>query len=104
MVAGQNLDSLQFIIPPSNGSDTPNPIVPTMVFFDDIALAMSAIVYLCNLLPRTQHNQVAVYNSRRTASAKKNVMKQFHNQQIKILLTTEAAGMVKRSKKYMNVI
>lgn len=98
MARGKDLESLQFIIPPNGDSDTPHPIIPTMVFFDDITLAMSALVYLRTLLPPTQHNQVAVYNSRRTLRAKKGVMQQFCNQEINILLTTEAAGMVKHIK------
>ena len=106
MVKGKDLESLQFIIPPTptGGSDSPSPIIPTMVFFDDITLAMSAMVYLRTLLPRTQYHQVAVYHSRRTPRAKKSVMKQFRNQEINILLTTEAAGMVMHSKTHIDIV
>jgi superfamily II DNA helicase RecQ len=98
MTCGKDIESLQFIIPPleseSNSPDTRRQLIPTMVFFDDISLAMSSMVYLRGFLPQMQHHEIAVYNSRRTPRAKKRVMKLFHSQEIKILLTTDAAGMV----------
>ena len=67
MICGKDVESLQFIIPPpeseSNSSDTCRHLIPTMVFFDDISLAMSSMVYLCGFLPQMQHHEIAVYNS-----------------------------------------
>ena len=98
MARGKDFESLQFIIPPpessSSGPDVRRHLIPTMVFFDDISLAMSSMVYLRGFLPPMQHHEIAVYNSRHTPRAKKRVMKLFRSQKIKILLTTEAAGMV----------
>ena len=94
MERGKDLESLQFIIPPheaDSGSNMPIPLISTMVFFD---LAMAAMVYLRGLLPQSYHQKIATYNSRRTSRAKNKIMRRFRNQEIKILLTTEAAGMV----------
>ncbi|KAF8723171.1 hypothetical protein AX14_009490 [Amanita brunnescens Koide BX004] len=94
MERGKDLESLQFIVPPHKAdSDTPIQLISTMVFFDDISLAMTAMVYLRDLLPPSYHQKIAVYNSRRTPRAKKKIMKRFRSQEIQILLTTEAAGM-----------
>lgn len=96
MERGKDLESLKFIIPPCEAdSDVAIPLISTMVFFDDISLAMAAMVYLQDLLPQSYHQKLAIYNSRRTPRAKRKVMKRFRNQEIKILLTTEAAGMVR---------
>lgn len=105
MTQGKDLESLNFVIPPPDSdTNTPGPFIPTMIFFDDIALAMSAMVYLRHLMPQARHQEIAVYHSRRTSRAKKVVMKQFRDQKIKILLTTEAAGMVDHSPAYITVV
>jgi superfamily II DNA helicase RecQ len=68
--------------------------VQTMVFFDDINLSLDALKHLRSLLPDWRKNEIAAYNSRRTTRAKLRIMDEFRRGKIKILLTTEAAGMV----------
>ena len=99
MANSKDFKSLQFLISPpgsteASNSNTARNLTPTMVFFDNISMAMSSMVYLRTLLPQTQQEEIAVYHSRRTSHAKKIIMNLFRTQKIKILLTTEAAGMV----------
>lgn len=98
MANSKDFKSLQFLISPpgsmASSSNTTRNLTPTMVFFDNISMAMSSMVYLRTLLPQTQKEEIAVYHSRQTSHAKKIIMNLFHTQKIKILLTTKAAGMV----------
>ncbi|GLB41684.1 putative P-loop containing nucleoside triphosphate hydrolase protein [Lyophyllum shimeji] len=92
MPTGKDLESLAFLIPPD--VNHASSIIPsTMVFFDDINLSMAALLYLQNKLPTERRHEITVYNSRRTVRAKQNVMAMFREGRIRILLTTEAAGM-----------
>ena len=88
-----DLESLAFLIPDATDDDILE-LVQTMVFFDDINLALHALKYLRSLLPLHMHNQIAVYNSRRSRRSKARVLRKFREGNIRILLTTEAAGMV----------
>lgn len=68
-------------------------LIQTMVFFDDINVALEASKWIRSWLPPHLQDQVAVYNSRRSKRAKDHVLQEYRKGQIKILLTTEAAGM-----------
>lgn len=90
-----DLESLAFLIPNmTDGDNIVLELVQTMVFFDDINIALQALKYLRSLLPLHMHNQIAVYNSRRSRRSKARVLRKFREGNIRILLTTEAAGMV----------
>lgn len=103
--AKSDLEALSFLVSSSPGSnlppDDPNyqslKLTQTMVFFDDINVALQALKWLRNKLPRHLHNEVVVYNSRRSPYSKRRVLEDFRCGKIKILLTTEAAGMVSDS-------
>lgn len=88
-----DLESLAFLIPNATDDEVLK-LVQTMVFFDDINLALQALKYLRSLLPPHMQRQIAVYNSRRSRRSKARVLRQFREGKIMILLTTEAAGMV----------
>jgi len=90
--AQSDLDLLAFLIPPNVSPESV--LTQTMVFFNDINLAMKACRWLRSQLPVELRGRMMVYNSRRTANAKKAVLKKFRDGRINILLTTEAAGMV----------
>ncbi|KAF8222182.1 hypothetical protein L208DRAFT_1173292, partial [Tricholoma matsutake] len=68
-------------------------LVQTMVFFDDINVALEALKWIQNQLPPHLHGQVAVYSSQHSKCAKDHVLQDYQRGQIKILFTTEAAGM-----------
>ncbi|KAJ7676762.1 P-loop containing nucleoside triphosphate hydrolase protein, partial [Mycena polygramma] len=87
------LESLGFLVPPHASEDELVELVQTMVFFDDINLAMEALEYLRDLLPPSARGSIALYHSRRSKRSKRIVMEKFRNGEIKILLATEAAGM-----------
>ena len=90
-----DLESLAFLIPNmTDGDNIVLELVQTMVFFDDINIALQALKYLRSLLPLHMHNQIAVYNSRRSRRSKARVLRKFREGNIRILLMTEAAGMV----------
>jgi superfamily II DNA helicase RecQ len=84
--AKSDLEALDFLI------DDPK---QSMVFFDDINLSMEALKHLRNQFPNWRKGEIAAYSSRRSARAKRRVMADFRSGKIKILLTTEAAGMVR---------
>ena len=88
-----DLESLAFLIPNATDDEVLK-LAQTMVFFDDINLALQALKYLRSLLPLRMQGKIAVYNSRRSRRSKARVLRQFREGRIKILLTTEAAGMV----------
>lgn len=95
MNAGKSdLAALDFIRRADLSVDEITELVQTMVFFDDIGVALDALKYIRARLPPHLRDQIAVYHSRRSAKSKRRVMKEFKEGKIKILLTTEAAGMV----------
>ncbi|KAJ7466530.1 P-loop containing nucleoside triphosphate hydrolase protein [Mycena latifolia] len=91
--AKSDLEALDFLIPPHDSVDSAIELTQTMVFFDDIDIAMGALEHLRDRLPRTSRGAVALYHSRRSKRSKRIIMEKFRKGEIKILLTTEAAGM-----------
>ncbi|KAJ7274777.1 P-loop containing nucleoside triphosphate hydrolase protein [Mycena rebaudengoi] len=91
--AKSDLESLDFVVPPEAANDPDFVLKLTMVFFDDINLSLDALKYLRARLPPEMRDQIAAYNAKRTPAAKRRVLNDFRNGKIKILLTTEAAGM-----------
>ncbi|KAJ7926560.1 hypothetical protein B0H13DRAFT_2313463 [Mycena leptocephala] len=51
--AKSDLESLEFLVPPHDSEDAVVEVKQTMVFFDDINLAMDALEHLRDLLPRS---------------------------------------------------
>ncbi|KAJ7159876.1 P-loop containing nucleoside triphosphate hydrolase protein, partial [Mycena crocata] len=91
--AKTDLEALDFLCPDHVSEDDLVVLMQTMVFFDDINLAMDALEHLRDRLPRQNRGQIAIYHSRRSKRSKRIIMEKFRNGEIKILLTTEAAGM-----------
>ncbi|KAK7018291.1 P-loop containing nucleoside triphosphate hydrolase protein, partial [Favolaschia claudopus] len=91
--AKSDLDALNFIVPPHDSEDVDIPIEQSMVFIDDINLGMEALEHVRDLLPPRMRGAVALYHSRRSKRSKRIIMEKFRAGEIKILLTTEAAGM-----------
>jgi superfamily II DNA helicase RecQ len=94
--AKTDLEALEFLIDAHDSEDAIIELLQTMVFFDDINLAMEALEYLRDRLPRRNRGQIAIYHSRRSKRSKRIIMERFRKGEIKILLTTEAAGMVRK--------
>lgn len=90
----KDFESLAFLIPHATDGELME-LIQTMVFFDDINVALEALKWIRTRLPPELRDQVAVYNSRRSKRAKHHVLEGYRKGQIKILLTTEAAGMVR---------
>lgn len=93
--AKTDLEALEFLIPPHDSEEAVVNLTQTMVFFDDINLSMDALKYLRERLPRRSRGEIAIYHSRRSKRSKRIIMEKFRTGEIKILLTTEAAGMVR---------
>ncbi|KAJ7440733.1 P-loop containing nucleoside triphosphate hydrolase protein [Mycena latifolia] len=91
--AKSDLEALDFLIPAHAPGDEDFELTQTMVFFNDINLSLDALEHLRAQLPDSMKDQIAAYSSRRTTRAKRRVMEEFRRGKIKILLTTEAAGM-----------
>ncbi|KAJ3848712.1 P-loop containing nucleoside triphosphate hydrolase protein [Lentinula lateritia] len=89
-----DLDALNFILHADFSIDEITGLIQTMVFFDDISLALSALHHLWALLPSHLQGQIAMYHSHQSSRSKCRIMKEFKDGKIKILLTTEAAGMM----------
>jgi superfamily II DNA helicase RecQ len=87
------MKDLTDILVPAPGED----LVKTMVFFNDRATPHKVENLLQRLLPRHLQSQVAVYHAMHTNEAKEWVMRLFKDSKIKVLLCTEAAGMVHSS-------
>ncbi|KAJ7235802.1 P-loop containing nucleoside triphosphate hydrolase protein [Mycena rebaudengoi] len=74
MKAGKkDLEALDFLLPPDASEYDIIELIQSMVFFDNI--------------------EIALYHSRRSKRSKRIIMEKFRTGEIKILLTTEAAGM-----------
>ncbi|KAJ7229254.1 P-loop containing nucleoside triphosphate hydrolase protein [Mycena rebaudengoi] len=91
--AKKDLEALLFLVPPHLSEYDLVVLIQSMVFFDDIEVAMAALEYLRQALPRMARGQIALYHSRRSKRSKRIIMEKFRKGEIKILLTTEAAGM-----------
>jgi superfamily II DNA/RNA helicase len=91
--AKKDFESLAFLIPHAT-DDKLAELIQTMVFFNDINVALEALKWIRSQLPPHLCGQVAVYNSWRSKSAKDRILQDYRRGQIKILFTTEAAGMV----------
>ncbi|KIM67469.1 hypothetical protein SCLCIDRAFT_14030 [Scleroderma citrinum Foug A] len=96
MKAGKSdLEALQFIPPQScRGKGNENDFKQTMIFGDNINTLMAVCKWVQDNSPVELHEQVAIYNSRLTPCARQIVLKRFEEGKIKVLFTTEAAGMV----------
>ncbi|KAH7910136.1 P-loop containing nucleoside triphosphate hydrolase protein [Hygrophoropsis aurantiaca] len=89
-----DLESLSFLLPKNSGGEAEGDTYDqSLVFFDDINVSMSALRWLRDHSPKTIQHQISVYHSRRTPTAKRIVLKLFKEGKIKVLLSTEAAGM-----------
>ncbi|KAJ6597432.1 P-loop containing nucleoside triphosphate hydrolase protein [Mycena sp. CBHHK59/15] len=91
--AKSDLEALDFLLEAHGEDGEEFELTQTMVFFDDISLSLDALKHLRNQLPDCMKDKIAAYSSRRTTRAKRRVMDEFRRGKIKILLTTEAAGM-----------
>lgn len=85
---------LDFVI---NGlANTPNDIAKTFIYCDNIAMGTEIIDHLTELLPihlRTM-GIIRPYNATFSKEYRKAVMKEFRGGQVRILVCTDAAGMV----------
>lgn len=94
MSAGKSdLNALKFLIPDDMTGVMWLP--KTIIFFDDISLAMQAWHWFTEHLPPLLHERVKEYHVWRTAHARALVMHAFIEGEVDILLATEAAGMVR---------
>ncbi|KAJ6499888.1 P-loop containing nucleoside triphosphate hydrolase protein [Mycena vulgaris] len=91
--AKTDLEALDFLVPEHDSEDAVVELTESMVFFDDINLSLDALKHIRGRLPRKSRGQIAVYHSRRSKRSKRIIMERFRSGEIKILLTTEAAGM-----------
>ncbi|KAF7331133.1 P-loop containing nucleoside triphosphate hydrolase protein [Mycena sanguinolenta] len=90
--AKSDLEALDFLVE-HDSEDAIIELIQTMVFFDNINLAMDALEHLRDRLPPHLQGAIALYHSRRSKHSKQIIMEKFRKGEIKILLVTEAAGM-----------
>ncbi|KIK04517.1 hypothetical protein K443DRAFT_93022 [Laccaria amethystina LaAM-08-1] len=69
--------SLDFLVTPESSDDENIDLVQSMVFFDDINVAMGAMKWMRSRLPSHLWGQIAVYHSRRSKGSKKRILKEF---------------------------
>ncbi|KAJ3724389.1 P-loop containing nucleoside triphosphate hydrolase protein [Lentinula raphanica] len=91
--AKSDLNALNFALRRDLASSEITELVQTMIFFDDINVSMDAMKHLRACLPPQLRGQIVVYHSRRSSNSKRRVLEEFRSGKIKVLLTTEAAGM-----------
>ncbi|KAF8350322.1 P-loop containing nucleoside triphosphate hydrolase protein [Amanita rubescens] len=87
-----DLESLSFLISLDEDGNVIS-FRQTLIFFDDIKVSLQALKWFRERIPESLHLQIAAYSSRRSTNSKKIVLRDFRDGKIKILLTTEAAGM-----------
>ncbi|KAL4258661.1 hypothetical protein AB1N83_011263 [Pleurotus pulmonarius] len=86
----KDLESLDFTVP----LEDPAMLAQSLVFFDEINVAIDALDHLRNRLgQRGDRDLLQVYHSRRSPRAKVRLLESFRQGAIKMLLSTEAAGM-----------
>ncbi|KAJ8518979.1 hypothetical protein ONZ45_g4049 [Pleurotus djamor] len=85
--------SLSFLFPENPSRRKAKAIPPTFVFLDDINLGMEVIKWLRDRIGEQNRDRIHFYHSRRSARGKKRMLKRFRRGKIRVLLTTEAAGM-----------
>ncbi|KIJ15178.1 hypothetical protein PAXINDRAFT_12087 [Paxillus involutus ATCC 200175] len=92
--AKSDLESLRFMLPKSCGGEgKEDKLTSTLVFSEDISLLMEATEWCRRQVAPELRNQIVCYHSRRTPLAKRIALRLFREGKIKILFTTEAAGM-----------
>ncbi|KAJ8489590.1 hypothetical protein ONZ45_g13521 [Pleurotus djamor] len=91
----KDIESLNFLIPSEMTDGTlPSQNLPhSLVFFDEINVAIDALLHLRERLPDKDRHLIQVYHSRRSRRSKRKVLRRFRSGRIRILLATEAAGM-----------
>ncbi|TDL30202.1 P-loop containing nucleoside triphosphate hydrolase protein [Rickenella mellea] len=87
--AASDYSALNFIIDDAQDGE----LQKTMVFCNTIQTTHDVAKYLRARLPHLKRREIAVYHALRTARAKKKAMRDFRNGKIRVLVTTEAAGM-----------
>ena len=85
---------LDFIIP-DNISD-PAEIKKTWIYADNVTTGAEIIDHLRTLIPAKWHGTIRPYNAVHTNEYRAEAMKQFCSGNIRILVCTDAAGMVCR--------
>lgn len=73
------------------------PLRSTMVFFDDRVTLHQVHEQFWKILPAPFREQVATFHALRSEASKKEIMQKFREGEIRVLLCTEAAGMVRIS-------
>ncbi|KAF8838048.1 P-loop containing nucleoside triphosphate hydrolase protein [Paxillus ammoniavirescens] len=92
--AKSDLESLRFLLLKRQGSKgEENSFKQSMVFGDDISQLMRMCRWVRENSSPELRNQVAVYHSQLTPRTKKMLLERFQMGEIKVLFTTEAAGM-----------
>lgn len=89
-----DFSSLKFVVTSADTSSIYDITPKTMVFCNVIKKTHAIAQYLRELLPLTRRGEIAVYHALRTPRAKRRVMRRFRKGKIRVLITTEAAGMV----------
>lgn len=93
--AKSDLESLRILLPRSNGGEAgETSFNQTMVFGNDINQLMRMCQWVHSNTSPGLHNHVAVYHSWLTSRTKQILLHHFRMAEIKVLFTTEAAGMV----------
>lgn len=77
------------------GITSPDDLTKTIIFTNSIRLTMQIRRYLREILPSSCHSYVDAFHALRASKAKHRVMKNFRAGNVKILVATEAAGMVR---------
>lgn len=93
--AMSDLESLRFLLPKSCGGEGQEGELPqSLVFGDNINDLMTCAKFLRTEAPEHLRSRIVCYHSHRTARTKRLVLRLYREGIIKILLMTEAAGMV----------
>jgi superfamily II DNA/RNA helicase len=77
------------------GVESPDDLTKTIIFTNSIRLTMQIRRYLREILPPSCHSYVDAFHALRAPKAKHRVMKNFRAGDVKVLVATEAAGMVR---------
>jgi bloom syndrome protein len=97
MDSAKDYEAIHKFLPDPNKITTAEDFEKTIIFTNAVNLTQVLCRDLRKRYGRQWHHYIDFLHANRTAKAKRRVMKQFRKGKIKILIATEAAGMVSRS-------
>ena len=93
MAPGSDFSNMNWVLGPENRRED-STIKKTMIFVNQVPLMQEILHHLRSILPSDEQDLIMTYHARRTSFGKDETIKRFLDGRYRVLITTEAAGMV----------